>query len=235
MPTATIKAATAKIVETISYEVIDATSLLMYSGKPVHKLGRLPPCHEYFQKYFIINKIYFLTLCIEVITLNKNNIILIGMPAVGKSTIGVILAKVLGYEFIDSDLVIQNKEKRLLREIIAAEGIEGFLSLENRINASIETTGAVISTGGSAVYGTEAMEHFQNIGTVIYLSVDFDVLSKRLVDIQNRGVAIRIGQSVEDLYKERVPLYKKYADITVDVSHAGISETIDMLKKALKL
>lgn len=163
--------------------------------------------------------------------MNTDNIILIGMPAVGKSTIGVILAKVLGYTFIDSDLVIQNKENRLLKDIIAEEGVEGFLEIENRINASLQTEKAVISTGGSAIYGEEAMRHFQDMGTIIYLSINFDVLSERLVDIHNRGVVIRGGQTVRDLYEERVPLYKKYADITVDVSHAGISETITLIKK----
>ena len=165
--------------------------------------------------------------------MKPDNVILIGMPAVGKSTIGVILAKVLGYEFIDSDLIIQSREKCLLRDIIAREGIDGFLQIENRINASLMTKGAVISTGGSAVYGKEAMEHFRQLGTIVYLSIGFDVLSERLVDIQNRGVVIRQGETVLDLYNERTPLYKKYADITIDVSHLGISETIDLLKQAL--
>lgn len=165
--------------------------------------------------------------------MKSENIVLIGMPAVGKSTIGIILAKVLGYEFVDSDLLIQTTEKRLLKDIIASEGIDGFLEIENRVNASIHSKRTVIATGGSAVYGAQAMEHLRSIGTVIYLSVDFDVLSERLVDIHNRGVVIRHGQTLESLYAERVPLYEKYADITVDVSHAGISDTIDMLKKEL--
>ncbi len=166
--------------------------------------------------------------------MKKENIVLIGMPAVGKSTIGVILAKVLGYDYLDSDLLIQKEENRLLKEIIADEGIEGFLDIENRINASIHTEKMVISTGGSAVYGTEAMEHLRSIGTVVYLEVDFPVLSRRLVDIHNRGVVIRKEQDIKDLYHERVPLYKKYADITVNVSHAGISETVDMVMRAFK-
>lgn len=163
----------------------------------------------------------------------KDNIVLIGMPAVGKSTIGVILAKVLGYEFMDSDLLIQRTEGRLLKEIIASEGIDGFLELENRINHSIDATGAVISTGGSAIYGEEAMSHFREIADIIYLRADYDVLSHRLVDIHNRGVVIREGQSVKELYDERIPLYEKYADITVNVSHIGISETIDEILKRI--
>ncbi len=129
--------------------------------------------------------------------MNKENIILIGMPAVGKSTIGVILAKVLGYDYLDSDLLIQKEENRLLKEIINDEGIDGFLDIENRINASINTEKMVISTGGSAVYGTEAMEHLHRIGTVVYLQVDFPVLAKRLVDIHNRGVVIRPEQDIQ--------------------------------------
>ncbi len=166
--------------------------------------------------------------------MKKENIVLIGMPAVGKSTIGVILAKVLGYDYLDSDLLIQKKENRLLKEIISDEGVEGFLAIENRINASINTKRMVISTGGSAVYGTEAMEHLREIGTVVYLQIDFPVLAERLVDIHNRGVVIRKEQDIQALYNERGPLYEKYADITVNVSHAGISETVDMVLAKLK-
>ena len=112
--------------------------------------------------------------------MQKDNIVLIGMPGVGKSTVGVILAKVLGYQFIDADLVIQEQEKRLLREIIAEEGTEGFIQVENRVNATLEAHHAIIATGGSVVYGKEAMEHLQEIGTVIYLEVAYPELEKRL-------------------------------------------------------
>lgn len=161
--------------------------------------------------------------------MKAKNIVLIGMPAVGKSTIGVILAKVLGYKYIDSDLVIQERESRLLKDIISEEGIEGFLAIENRINASIDENKSVISTGGSAIYGEDAMRHFRESSVIVYLRVDFEVLSQRLVDIQNRGVVIKDGQTIQDLYQERVPLYEKYADLTIDVSNATISETIEML------
>ena len=118
----------------------------------------------------------------------KKNIILIGMPGVGKSTVGVVLAKVMGYQFIDADLVIQEKEGKLLREIIAEVGPEGFLKVENRINSGIEAEHAIIATGGSVVYGAEAMEHLGRIGTVVYLKLPYRELERRLSDIKGRGV-----------------------------------------------
>ena len=110
-----------------------------------------------------------------------NNITLIGMPGVGKSTIGVVLAKVLGYEFMDSDLLIQRQEKRRLHQIIEQEGVEGFKAIENRVNASIETENTVIATGGSVVYCSEAMEHLRSIGKVVYLRLSLESLEKRLI------------------------------------------------------
>ena len=115
-------------------------------------------------------------------TENRDCIILIGMPGVGKSTIGVILAKELGYQFIDSDLLIQQQEGRLLRTIIEEKGVDGFLAIENQVNAGIQARRAVIATGGSAVYGTEAMEHFRRMGTIIYLKLPYDQLKRRLGD-----------------------------------------------------
>ena len=135
--------------------------------------------------------------------MNKQNVVLIGMPGVGKSTVGVILAKVLGYEFVDSDLLIQKAEKRLLREIIAQEGQAGFLKIENRVNASIDMEKTVIATGGSVVYCTEAMEHLKKIGTVVYLKLDYEILKKRLGNLRCRGVVLRKGQTLKDLYDER--------------------------------
>ena len=146
----------------------------------------------------------------------KDNIVLIGMPGSGKSTVGVILAKVLGYSFIDSDLLIQKAEKKLLKEIIAREGQEGFLKIENRVNASIETEKSVIATGGSVVYCQEAMEHLKEIGTVIYLQLDYPILRRRLGNLIGRGVVLKEGQTLKDLYEERVPLYEKYADYIID-------------------
>lgn len=159
----------------------------------------------------------------------KNNIVLIGMPGVGKSTVGVILAKVLGYQFVDSDLVIQEKQGRLLREIIEEVGTEGFIEVENRINSQIKTEYSVIATGGSAVYGKEAMKHFKEIGIVIYLKLPYDVLKRRLSDIKDRGVVLKEGQTLRDLYEERVPLYEKYADFIIDEYQLDAEQTIEKI------
>lgn len=159
----------------------------------------------------------------------KSNIVLIGMPGVGKSTIGVILAKVLGYQFIDADLVIQKEEGKLLKDIIAKVGPEGFIEVENRINASIEAEKSVIATGGSVIYGKEAMEHLGEIGTIIYLSLPFEELEKRLNDIKGRGVVLKDGQTLKDLYYERTPLYEKYADIIIDETNRNVEETIEAI------
>ena len=145
----------------------------------------------------------------------KSNLILIGMPASGKSTVGVILAKVIGFDFIDSDLLIQRREGMRLSEIIEKKGVDGFIEVENEVNASIEAEQSVIATGGSAVYGKEAMEHFREIGAVIYLQVDYEVIRKRLHNIKRRGVALRENQTLRDLYDERCALYEKYADMIV--------------------
>lgn len=162
-----------------------------------------------------------------------NNVILIGMPGVGKSTAGVVLAKILGYEFIDSDLLIQKEEKRLLAEIIEQDGIDGFIAAENRVNASIEAERSVIATGGSVVYGEEAMEHLRKIGTVVYLRLSYRTLDRRLHNIKGRGVVLRDGQNLADLYEERTPLYEKYADIVIDEEELSIEETIENIQKAL--
>ena len=148
------------------------------------------------------------------------------MPGVGKSTIGVILAKELGYQFIDSDLVIQQQEKRLLREIIEQEGVDGFLEIENRVNAGIQAEGAVIATGGSAVYGAEAMEHFRQTGTVVYLRLTYEKLKKRLGNLRGRGVVLRKGQTLHDIYRERSVLYEKYADIIIEETGRDIEATL---------
>ena len=160
------------------------------------------------------------------------NIILIGMPGVGKSTAGVVLAKVLGYEFIDADLVIQQQEKRLLHEIISQEGTEGFLAIENGVNAQIQADRAVIATGGSVVYGEEAMEHLRSIGTVVYLKLPFEILQKRLHNIKGRGVVLKEGQTLRDLYEERVILYEKYADIVIEEENRNVEETIELITRA---
>ena len=161
----------------------------------------------------------------------KENVVLIGMPGVGKSTLGVVLAKELGFEFVDADLLIQKREKRLLKEIIAEEGVEGFLKIENDVNASISSTKTVIATGGSVIYGPEAMEHLKEIGTIVYLKLDYETLDSRLGSLKGRGVVLKDGQNLKSLYDERIPLYEKYADVTVDEAGLGLEETLDAVMK----
>ena len=164
----------------------------------------------------------------------RDNIVLIGMPGVGKSTVGVILAKVLGYQFVDADLVIQQQEGKLLREIIEEVGTEGFIQVENRVNAGLECSKTIIATGGSVIYGKEAMEHLKEIGTVVYLEVSFPTLEKRLSDIKGRGVVLKEGQTLYDLYEERTPLYEKYADVRVLEEGLNVEETVEQLIKKLR-
>lgn len=157
---------------------------------------------------------------------NMNNIILIGMPASGKSTVGVVLAKRLGYEFIDTDLLIQKQEKALLREIIAEKGEDGFLVIEDQVNADLEAEQSVIAPGGSVVYCENAMKHYKEIGTVVYLQTGYQTIKERIGDPKKRGVVLRDGQTLKDLYEERRVLFEKYADITISEDGLTLSETI---------
>lgn len=154
------------------------------------------------------------------------NIVLIGMPAVGKSTVGVVVAKRLGYDFIDTDLLIQNQEKRLLKEIIEQEGNEGFLAIENQVNRDLKVERAVIAPGGSVVYCEEAMEHFRKTGTVVYLKVSYETIYNRINNAKSRGVVLKEGQTLKELYDERTVLFERYADYTVCEDGLTISETI---------
>lgn len=165
--------------------------------------------------------------------MQSSNIILIGMPGVGKSTIGVILAKLLGYQFLDADLLIQQQEKKLLKDIISGRGTDEFIEIENRVNAGIVAEHTVIATGGSVVYGKEAMRHLKEIGTVVYLEVSYHTIKKRLADIKGRGVVLRENQSLLDLYEERTPLYEKYADVKVTEEHLNVEQTIERIVEEL--
>lgn len=162
-----------------------------------------------------------------------NNITLIGMPGVGKSTLGVVLAKILGYQFLDSDLLIQQQEERRLSRIIEEEGIEGFKKIENRVNASIEVQDTVIATGGSVVYCAEAMQHLKSVGKVVYLKLSYKSIKKRLGNLKGRGVVLKEGQTLLDLYEERIPLYEKYADIVVNEEGRSLEEGIQAVLEAL--
>lgn len=148
------------------------------------------------------------------------------MPGVGKSTVGVVLAKNMGYHFLDSDLVIQQRYGKLLHEIIAEEGLQGFLDIEDQVNASMETQKTVIATGGSAVFGKHAMDHFQQCGRIIYLKLPYEEIEQRLGDLKQRGVAMHEGETLYDIYQKRVPLYEKYADLTVGCEGKDIRQIV---------
>lgn len=157
------------------------------------------------------------------------NIILIGMPGAGKSTVGVVLAKKLGYAFMDADLVIQAREGKLLHEIISEQGVEGFWQVEEEVNESILAERTVIATGGSAVYGDRAMTHYKGIGKVVYLALPLEDIRERLGDLDERGVTLREGQDLTALYEERIPLYEKYADITINCEKLSIREVVEKI------
>lgn len=164
-----------------------------------------------------------------------NNVILIGMPGSGKSTVGVLLAKMAGLDFIDSDLLIQKAVGKRLFEIIEEKGNDEFLKIENQINSEINAHNSVIATGGSAVYCKEAMEHLKTLGRVVYIKVPLAEIKRRIGDFSTRGIVIKNGNSIEDLFAERVPLYEKYADITVECDKADIKENAEKLLLALGL
>ncbi len=155
------------------------------------------------------------------------------MPSCGKSTVGVLLAKNLGYRFVDSDLLIQEREGKLLHEIISEQGAEGFLAIENEVNASIDADRAVISTGGSVVYGADAMAHLKELATVVYLKISYQTLTERLGDYIHRGVVIRNGSTLADMYRERAPLYEQYADVIIDENASGNDTMGETLRKCL--
>ena len=165
----------------------------------------------------------------------KSNITLIGMPGVGKSTIGVILAKIIGYEFIDSDILIQKQEGKLLKDIIAEAGSTGFLEIENQLHAQLDVTNSIISPGGSICNCPEGMEHLREISTVVYLKLDYPKLKHRLGNLTARGVVLKNGQSLRDLYKERTPLYEKYAHIVINETGLSVEKTIQAVMEALEL
>ena len=161
-----------------------------------------------------------------------DNITLIGMPGSGKSTIGVLLAKKLGYRFVDSDLLIQEQEGMLLKDIIARKGDEGFSRIENQVNSRIQASRTVIAPGGSVVYCGEAMEHLRQISRIVYLRISCASLKERLGDLKSRGVLLKEGMTLDDLYEERAPLYERYGEVTLDVDHLTMGEVLDCFLRA---
>lgn len=166
--------------------------------------------------------------------MKDKNIVLIGMPGAGKSSIGVILAKVLGFRFIDADILIQERECRLLKDIIKEDGLDGFIQIENEVNASIQTIHTVIATGGSVIYGKEAMEHLSSIGTIVYLKLSYQTIANRLGNISQRGVVLKAGQDLYSLYEERCPLYDKYADLIIDCENMDMEATLETIVEKVR-
>ncbi len=156
-----------------------------------------------------------------------NNFTLLGMPGAGKSTIGVLLAKAINYDFLDTDLSIQRQEGMLLREIIEKKGLEEFKKIENQVNRDVCVERTVIAPGGSVIYGEEAMEHLASISKVIYLKLSYEEISKRLGNLKKRGVVFADGQTLKDLYEERSPLYEKYAQVIIDADGLDIGEVLE--------
>lgn len=163
----------------------------------------------------------------------KDNIVLIGMPGAGKSTVGVLLAKALTYNFLDTDISIQRRTNQKLQDIIEQSGLDAFISLENETLKRLEVDGCVIATGGSAVYGEQAMEHLRSIARVVYIRLSLEEIERRICDIKTRGIAMKKGETLADVYAKRVPLYEKYADIIVEGDGTTIEECVENVIRKL--
>ena len=163
-----------------------------------------------------------------------NNVILIGMPGCGKSSAGVLLAKTLEKDFVDTDLLIQKCEGMSLQEIIDKRGTAYFRDVEDTVLMNFDGDNYVVATGGSAVYCHTAMEKFRHDGdTIVYIKVSKPEIVKRLSNIKTRGVTLAPGQTIEDLYNERIPLYEKEADITVETEGLELEGTVTKIAESL--
>ncbi len=164
----------------------------------------------------------------------KGNVVLIGMPGAGKSTIGVLLAKALGKKFLDTDLLIQEREGALLGRLLEEKGVKGFLEIEERVLAGLCLENCLVATGGSAVYSEKGMEHLKRQGVVVYLELNKEELLNRVSNIKARGVVLPGGKSFGEVYDERLPLYEKYADVTVSCDGKGVEEIVEEVADILK-
>lgn len=165
--------------------------------------------------------------------MEKTNIVLIGMPGSGKSTLGVLLAKALGYSFIDTDLIISRKANTTLQRILDADGLDGFLQLEEAVGIDLKCEKTVIATGGSMVLSDIAMKNLASQGRVVYINVPLDEIKSRVTNIKTRGIAFRKGETLDDVYRERKFLYEKYADITVDFNDRGVEAAVERIIDSL--
>ena len=164
--------------------------------------------------------------------MNKENIILIGMPGSGKSTCGVLAAKALLKNFFDTDLLFQGLEEKRLQDIIDDDGIEYFLSAEERAILSLDINATVVATGGSVVYSNKSMEHLKKSGKIIYLHLSYDTMVDRIKNITTRGVVVKEGDSLEDMYNERLPMYQKWADVVINCDNNTVEQTVEKIVKA---
>ena len=162
----------------------------------------------------------------------EKNIILIGMPGSGKSTVGVLLAKWMGMDFIDTDILIQKASGQMLYQMIEEKGIEAFIKAEEDILNSIQCRHSIVATGGSAVYGPEAMAHMAQLGSRVYLKLSSEIIEGRIGNLSTRGVVIREGETIGELYQERAPVYERYADITVDAAGTPM-EVVERIRQAV--
>ena len=163
-----------------------------------------------------------------------NNVILIGMPGSGKTTVGTYLSELIGYGYIDSDSVIVAREGMRLPEIIEKKGTEAFLDIEAKVNSEICASRCVIATGGSVIYREKALEALKKIGKVVYLQLSYEEIDRRLGDLKARGVALKEGYTLRDLYNERVPLYEKYADVVVCLDGLTVEESAKAVEEAIR-
>ena len=159
--------------------------------------------------------------------MDKSNIVLIGMPGSGKSTCGVIAAKVMLKNFFDTDLLLQGLEQSRLQELIDSKGVEYFYEAEEKAILSLNIEATVIATGGSVIYSKKAMEHLRSLGKVIYLHLEYETMMKRINDFTTRGIVVKKGSTLLDMYNERLPLYEKYADVTIRCDNNTVEETVE--------
>ena len=160
----------------------------------------------------------------------QKNVVLIGMPGAGKSTVGVLLAKALKMPFIDTDLLIQQKENCYLQELIDTRGLDEFMKIEEGVVLSLDVENHIIATGGSVIYSDSAIKHLKASGVLIFLNTKMYQLERRLKNAHTRGIAMKNGQTLSTLYNERIPLYRKYLDIEIDCSKKHIETIVEEIK-----